>query len=182
MELPEIFGGTLYAVVGAVATRLYQPERATKDVDLLIHPDEHRLIEERLLGAGGAKTGNLAMPDSHLGLEGEVWTLPVVGELDLLWSHKPWTNDALRNVNTDAQGLAIISLPYLIAMKLDASRSVDQGDLARMLGFANDADLDETRTVVARLLPELRDDLESYIQIGKIEVGQARDYRGGRER
>jgi hypothetical protein len=175
LSLPGILNGTLYAVVGGVATRQYQPERFTKDIDVLVAPADLEAIQTRLHAAGGLRTQSLSLSDSALGLEGEVWSVPEVGEVDLLWSAQSWVRDAVRSTITDDQGLAIVGLPYLIAMKLDASRSIDQGDLSRMLGFANDYSLDAVRRVVSELLPTLSEDLESYIEIGRLEIGHNRD-------
>jgi hypothetical protein len=171
MELSSILSGLSYVIVGGVATRMYQPERFTKDVDVLVEATGLPVLRERLHGAGGTRTGPLALPDSLLGLEGEVWLLPDVGEIDALWSAQSWVHKAVRSAVRDAQGLSIVGLPHLIAMKLDASRSVDQGDLSRMLGFADATTLDAVRLVVAELLPNVRQDLESYIEIGRLEIG-----------
>lgn len=175
MDVSRIFSGTLYAVVGGVATRMYQPERFTKDIDVLVAPSDLELVRERLAQSGGTKTGTLSLPDSQLGLEGEVWILESVGEFDLRWSDRAWVRDAVRSTVADEQGVSIVGLPYLIAMKLDASRSVDQGDLSRMLGFADDVSLDAVRRVVVNLLPQITEDLESYIEIGRLEIAEHRN-------
>jgi hypothetical protein len=53
---------------------------------------------------------------------------------------------------------------------MNAARGVDQGDLTRMLGFADDQSLEETRSVLRRYRPDLMDDLDQYIAIGRLEV------------
>lgn len=170
-------GGTRYAVVGGVATRMYQPERSTKDIDVLIAPADLDLVRSRLTAQGGLRKQSLSLSDSSLGLVGEVWSVPEVGEVDLLWSEQSWLSDAIHSTIRDDQGLAIIGLPYLIAMKLDASRSIDQGDLSRMLGFAEDRDLEAVRSVIGQLLPTRSEDLDSYIEIGRLEIGSHRDLK-----
>lgn len=55
-------------------------------------------------------------------------------------------------------------------MKIDASRSVDLGDLTRMLGLASDEDLEAVRHAVGRYAPDDRDDLETMIYLGKKEM------------
>lgn len=177
MGLLSIFHGTLYAVVGGVATRMYQPERSTKDIDVLVAPADLNLVRSRLTAEGGLRTQSLSLSESSLGLAGEAWSVPDVGEVDLLWSEQSWLSDAVRSTIRDDQDLAIIGLPYLIAMKLDASRSIDQGDLSRMLGFADDRDLDAVRAVIGELLPTLSEDLDSYIEIGRLEIGSHRDFK-----
>ena len=177
MRLSDIFSGTQYAIVGGVATRMYQPERFTKDIDVLVAPADLPLVRDRLGSATGARTSALSLTDSQLGLKGEVWSVPDIGEIDVLWSEQPWVLNAVQSTIGDDQGLAIVGLPYLIAMKLDASRSVDQGDLSRMLGFADDASLDAVRRVIVELLPNVCEDLESYIEIGRLEIGEHRRKR-----
>ena len=174
MGLPSILAGARYAIVGGVATRMYQPERFTKDIGVLVAPADLPAVRDRLRDATGNRTGALALPDSSLGLEGEVWQVPGIGEIDLLWGEQAWVAEAVASTLADDQGLAIVGLPYLVAMKLDASRSVDQGDLSRMLGFASGGTLDEVRHVVAGLLPGIGEDLESYIEIGRLEIGDQR--------
>jgi len=178
LKIASIFEGTRYAVVGGVATRMYQPERVTKDIDVLIAPVDLPLVTSRLTDAYGQRRQTLMIADSALGLRGEVWAVPDVGEVDLLWSDQAWVTDAIRSTIADDQGLAIVGLPYLVVMKLDASRSVDQGDLSRMLGFADDCSLDAVRRAVNALLPSVAEDLESYIEIGRLEIGDNRDARG----
>ncbi len=39
-DLRPISKGVRWLIVGAVATRAYTPERATKDLDILIHPED----------------------------------------------------------------------------------------------------------------------------------------------
>ncbi len=86
--------------------------------------------------------------------------------LNILSSDQNWVVEAVATARKDDVGMPIVDLPYLVALKLDASRGIDQGDLTRMLGFASDADLTRVREIVGRLLPTDRDDLEQYIAIG----------------
>ena len=164
--------GIPYAVVGGVATRMYMPERTTADIDLLVEPEDFERAIEQLVGPGQViKPQVLAFTDTRLGLIGQ---RVVLGRpVDVLSSDQPWVHEAMASVRMENETLPIIDLPFLIALKLDASRSVDQGDLSRMLGFASQQDLDRVRAVVHRLLPTDVDDLEQYILLGKHEVGEA---------
>lgn len=54
-------------------------------------------------------------------------------------------------------------------MKLATSRAYDIGDLSRMLGWADERDLNRVRQVVARYQPQDLDDLESLIYLGQQE-------------
>ncbi|MDB5070075.1 MAG: hypothetical protein JWM87_1186 [Candidatus Eremiobacteraeota bacterium] len=161
-----------YAVIGGVATRMYMPERTTAGIDLLVEPENIDRAIAQLVGSGHElKPQPLAFMDTRLGLIGQ--RLALGRPVDVLSSHQSWVYDAMASVRWENDTLPIVDLPYLIALKLDASRSVDQGDLSRMLGFASAHDLDRVRAVVSRLLPADADDLEQYMLLGKHEVGEA---------
>jgi len=64
----------------------------------------------------------------------------------------------------------VLDLPYLVLMKLASSRLQDLSDIARLLGLASEADLERVRAVVSRYLPDARDDLESLVYLGKLEL------------
>ncbi|MDO8674142.1 MAG: hypothetical protein Q7O66_22245 [Dehalococcoidia bacterium] len=171
-DLNALLSGERYVVVGGTATSLYMPLRTTKDVDILVSEQDASLVEQALLKAGASKIGSLGFTSS-LGLGGTSWALADDTELDVLLSGHAWVKHALAHPNRDAAGLPIVALPYLVLMKLDASRSMDVGDLGRMLGGASEADLAKVRTVVKKHLPEASEDLESLIQLGKLEFQSA---------
>lgn len=171
LPIAKIFGDEPYAVVGGIATASYQPERHTQDIDILIHADSIRAVRERLRALGAKKSGDLAFPTSQLALSGETWNFLDLPPLDLIWSDAQWASEAVMQARPDANGIRIVPLAHLVLMKIDASRGVDQGDLSRMLGLADDAALDSVRKTIARRMPDACEDVESYIEIGRIEVG-----------
>jgi hypothetical protein len=67
---------------------------------------------------------------------------------------------------------------FLVLMKLEASRTTDISDISRMLGQASDLEFDQVRKTIpqsGRYANEMYDrnsmeDLESLIQLGKIEM------------
>ena len=63
----------------------------------------------------------------------------------------------------------MLDLPYLVLMKMEASRSRDFGDLGTMLGLASEEELNRVRAVIRRYAPDMVDDLESFIYLGKVE-------------
>jgi hypothetical protein len=65
-----------------------------------------------------------------------------------------------------------LGLPFLVLMKMEASRSLDFGDLTRMLGLASDEELARVRSVVAHYVPNEAEDLESLIYLGQVEMGK----------
>ncbi len=55
-------------------------------------------------------------------------------------------------------------------MKFNASRTIDLGDITRMLGLADEPALMQVRSVFRQYVPEDMDDLESLIALGKLEM------------
>lgn len=165
-NLTDLLEGIPWAVVGAVATRLYMPERATRDLDIVVlAADAHRTFQ-RLAEAGFSQRGDLA-------IGGSSWEAPDGTPVDVMAGHEEWWATALAEApgNRDAQDLPVLPLAYLVLMKLLASRLQDIADVARMLGGAREPDLAQVRAVVAQYAPDLAQDLESLITLGKLEAG-----------
>jgi hypothetical protein len=68
-------------------------------------------------------------------------------------------------------GLPVIGLPYLVLMKVKASRTQDLADVSRMLGGADEGALAEVRGVIERFWPEAMEDVESLVVLGRLEYG-----------
>lgn len=182
-ELPlnpkDIFGEIAFCVVGGVATRAYMPERATKDIDFLVSAPDFDEAERRLRDAGyTASTRNDALffPNSMLGLFGRAWRK---GDerIDLISSRQAWVREALAIEHFDQVGLRVIALPYLVLMKIDASRGQDQADIERMLGRITDAEVERVAEVVDRYSgdPQAAEDVRQYAELGRLEYGNSRD-------
>lgn len=150
-----------FLVVGGVATRLYAPERMTDDLDILVAADKAEAFYEGL-ARGGAT--NCLLPDGTL--------------LDVLEEDAAWVAEAMAAPSPGPDGLPVIALPYLVLLKMRASRGIDIGDLTRMLGAADEADLEGTRQVIRTHLSDAEEDLESLIQLGRLEYDQTRASRG----
>ncbi|MEW5987475.1 MAG: hypothetical protein AB1791_12650 [Chloroflexota bacterium] len=162
-DLRTILKGIRWAIIGGVATRAYMPERATKDMDVLVHQRDEDEVVERLRKAGYTIESELAVP-------GYLMRSPEGVELDVLFGRYPWLNEALANPEYDPAGYPVLGLPYLIIMKMKAGRGRDVGDLTTMLGWASDDELTKVREIVARYIPEDLEDLESLIFIGRKEM------------
>jgi hypothetical protein len=153
-----------FVVVGGVATRLYMPERMTLDIDILIKTQDRTLIYQDLENANSKKIGNLSIGGSQ-------WQLPDHTSLDVLEGEDEWVEEAIANPNYNPNGLPIIALPYLILMKLSASRTQDLADISRMLGLTKEEELVKIRQVIKTYLPTAEEDLESLNILGKLELG-----------
>lgn len=161
-DLRQILQGVDWMIIGGVATRAYMPERVTKDLDILVREAAGPEIINRLKQAGYKVIGPLAAP-------GYLLQSPDGVELDVLFGRYRWLNKAFAQVQTDLAGYPVISLPFLVLLKMAANRGRDVGDLSTMLGWATDDALNQIRAVVARYAPEDCDDLESLIFIGQKE-------------
>jgi hypothetical protein len=156
-----------WAVVGAVATRLYMPERTTQDLDIIIRSEDRQKVWHKLKLAGFVYQG-------ELNIGGTSWITPNNEIIDVLESKETWLSSALSEAQTnrDAQGLPILPFSYLVLMKFQAGRTQDLSDVTRMLGQANAAQLNATRALFAEYHPQDIEDLESLIVLGQLEMQQ----------
>lgn len=156
-----------FAVTGAVATRLYMPERLTQKIDIAIAASDSANVRQKFLKAGFVHQGDLA-------IGGSTWRAQDGKLVDVIEVHESWWSDAISAAqnNRDAQGLPIVPLAFLVLMKFRAGRLQDLADISRMLGQANEKDLAEVRALFDREAPSERSDLESIIQLGKLEYQQ----------
>lgn len=164
-DLSPALGGIEWAVVGAAATRLYMPERTTRDLDVAIRAEDGPTARERLRSAGFAYQGELAPG-------GSCWRTPEGFPVDVLECREPWFAQALKEAqsNRDRQGLPVLPLPFLVLMKFQAGRVQDLADVTRMLGQAEEGVLGAVRALFAQRLLGEREDLESLIELGRLET------------
>jgi len=161
-NIREIIKQVPFVIVGGVATRLYMPERMTVDLDILVKAEDARLIYQDLEQAGGQKEADLSIPGSQ-------WILKDGTCIDVLEASDDWAKEAIEHPNYAPDGLPVITLPYLVLMKLLAGRSQDLADISRMLGGATEQELQQVKTVITQYLPTAVEDLESLIILGKLE-------------
>lgn len=164
-DLTEPLAGLPWAVVGAVATRAYMPERSTQDLDILVFSGHAARVRARLAAAGYTQVQPLA-------IGGMTWRSPAGALVDVIESSLEWVPEALRTPGRDPQGLPILTLPYLALTKMQAGRTQDLADSARMLGLAPEAVRQATREVFQRWLPDALEDLENLITLGELEMGR----------
>lgn len=164
-DLTPVLGDIPWATVGAVATRLYMPERVTADIDVVIAADRAADARGRLRAGGYTFEGDLS-------IGGSGWSSPDGLHLDVIEGTEAWWQQAISEAqgNRDQEGLPTLPLPYLVLMKLQVSRFQDVTDVGRMLAVASDDALRQVREVVDRYSPELGDDLSSIIALGKLET------------
>jgi hypothetical protein len=164
LNLSPILSPIRWAVVGAAATRLYMPERATQDFDIAIQATDAPTAREKLAHGGFVYQGELS-------IGGSTWRAPDGSVLAVIEGREAWWQAALTEAQTnrDAQGLPILPMPYLVLMKFQAGRVQDIADVTRMLGQADAQALDAVRALFHP--PADLSDLESLITLGKLEIG-----------
>lgn len=164
-DLSPVLSPIQWAVVGAAATRLYMPERFTRDFDIAISVQDSGAAYNKLAAAGYTKTGALS-------IGGATWRSPDGQLIDVIEGSEDWWSTGLAEAQTnrDAQHLPILPLHYLILMKFNAGRARDLGDITQMLGLASEQAIDEVRELFRRTTPDDLADLESLITLGKLEM------------
>ena len=171
MNPEEIFQDVPFIVIGGVATRAYAPERTTKDIDFMLEHDRFDDGIRQLRKHGFVKRNNLFFPNSSLGLYGEAWTKETL-EVDVISSSQEWCKQAFLGRVEDQTGLRVIPLAYLVLMKFDSARGIDQADLTRMLGRLDDASIEQIIKVLHRhsTEPGVADEVRQYAQLGRWEL------------
>jgi hypothetical protein len=140
------------------------PERATADLDVVVASQHAAEVYRRLREAGF--TQGPPLPGG-----GRSYTTPDGVPVDVIASDAPWLPEALAQVRRDPQGLPVLPLPYLVLMKVQAGRTQDLADAARMLGAAPEEEREATRQLFRRWLSDALEDLESLIRLGQLELG-----------
>ena len=105
-DLTPVLSPILWAVVGAAATRLYMPERFTRDLDIAVGVQDVQAVRRKLSNAGYLLQGALS-------IGGTRWQSPGGDTIDVIEGTDPWWAVALQaaQTNLDAQGLPILPLP-----------------------------------------------------------------------
>ncbi len=165
-DLTEILEGVPWAVAGGVATRRYMPERSTRDLDIVVLTDDLAEARRRF------EQAEFSFKDA-LSIGGSSWETPAGVPVDVIEGRESWWPAALAEAaaNRDAAGAPVLSLRYLVLMKVKAGRLQDVSDVGRMLSTASDEQLDSVRDIVRRHASDYVEDLESTIALGRLELG-----------
>ncbi|MBI5214745.1 MAG: hypothetical protein HY960_03225 [Ignavibacteriae bacterium] len=164
-DLTKVLSPIEWAVVGAVATRHYMPERMTQDLDAIISLEDANEAREKLLKARFTFEGELT-------IGGSTWKSPKKKYIDLLESDAEWISDAIKEAqkNRDLQGLPILPFRFLVLMKFQAGRPQDLADISRMLGQADVSLIRSTKKVFQEWQPDGLKDLQQLLKLGQLEI------------
>ncbi|OQY49123.1 MAG: hypothetical protein B6242_00320 [Anaerolineaceae bacterium 4572_78] len=163
LDLRPILDGISWVVVGGVATRAYMPERATQDLDILLHISDKDEVLKRLTEADYKVVSSLSIHGFSLRSPNGIM-------LDVLMGDYNWLSEAMVNLKEDMAGYPVLDLPYLVLMKLESSRTQDLADISRMLGLATELMRDRVRHVISHYAPQDVEDVESLIYLGQLEI------------
>jgi hypothetical protein len=109
--------GVPFAVAGGMALFLHGYRRFTEDVDILVTPEGLRLIHERLEGLGYVPpfAGRKQLRDAETGVRIEFLT---TGDYPGDGKPKPVAFPDPAAVRVEKDGIAVLSLPSLVELKL----------------------------------------------------------------
>jgi hypothetical protein len=179
-----LLDGIDFMLIGAHAAAVFAPERNTNDVDIIVAPESFPEAERSLSIAGWSKQNDLLFPNTNLGLYGSAWQHCDRSDIDVISTDAAWLHEAFRLppvLNHEEQ--RVIPLAYLVLMKVDSARGIDQADLSRMLGRLGSSEIDEITKTVARHHPDnqIADEIHQYAQIGSWEYMTEQELKNQRK-
>lgn len=154
-SIVERLGIKEYAVVGGQASIMYGARRTTVDIDILA---SRKTIEETL-----SILGSNPQPMTIGG-----YTVELDGiDVDLLhWNDPDWLEPLLDAAIVE-NGLRVVSRPWLMLLKLLASRDIDIADVQAILRGMDDNEINDARRVIKQYAPSELDDFESFIALDR---------------
>lgn len=169
-ELDASFGSVPRAVVGALAANRFMPPRQTGDVDYAVCDRDQAAAGAALEAAGWHRVRPLLLRPP---MSGFAWQAANGAPVDVLTVPGVWGRQLVETAMASREGgPPFATLPHLVVLKMIAGRTVDGGDLARMLGHQDRLTLEAVRLVARRALrPEELEDLDQLIELGRLEYG-----------
>ena len=147
-------GISKYAVIGGNAAILYGARRTTVDIDIIAAKSTVDAL------ATGYKSSPMTVGGSTITVKGFV--------VDLLHWHDPdWLGELLSEAVVH-DGVRVATPQWLVVLKLMASRDIDVGDIIAVTREMTPAQVDRTRELIGRLLPNDAQDFENLLALGKL--------------
>jgi hypothetical protein len=163
-NLQEVLGSLRWALIGGVALRAYMPERATLDVDILIHKRDEPTALAAFDRAAYRPIGRLSIGGFTVQKEG-------APPIDVLTRDDAWLDLALSRPAFDPAGIPVLPRAYLILIKLQAGRTQDLADIQRLIALTPTTERVYVRETVERYSPELLEDFEALTTLADLEFG-----------
>ena len=154
--LENLLSTSPHVIVGGMAVNQFAPPRATEDLAIAAAVGHARPLLSVLREHGFEVVGALSIGG---------WTMrrePF--SIDILELDEPWWEEAVRRPHRVGP-FPVLDLPYLILMKMAASRAADIGDIQRMLHGADETRREQVRDVFRRFAPQDAEDLEQLMAL-----------------
>ncbi len=167
-----VFGDVPVCLIGALAAATYAPERMTHDIDYFCEAGNYDAACASLRERGFVEAGSLHFANASLGLYGTSWRSRTGAILDLLASALDWARAAFAAPEVrNAHGARVMPLAFLVLMKLDSARTIDQADLGRMLGRLNEREVEAVVQIVETHYGDssAAEDIRQFALIGRWE-------------
>lgn len=157
-SITSLLNGIPYVIVGGHAVTIHGHPRTTDDVDIMTTHEYVNDIVDRL---------NLDVTHS-LTIGGVAATTPSGIEIDILSPDQPWVDDAIKNAEDTKYG-KVVSKPYLVLMKIYASRSSqDDNDIIIMLQNMNENEQELSIKLVDEYFSNMSDDIRQMLELAKL--------------
>jgi len=108
-------------------------------------------------------------------MPGSTWVTPSGQNANVIEGQEAWWPEAIQaaQANRDGQGQPVLTLSWLVLMKYASGRAQDLADIDRMIGQADDQTIAAIRRVFDRYLPTETEDLNSMIELARLERGDS---------
>lgn len=147
-----------YVIVGGHAITIHGHPRTTDDIDILTYPQYVEEIVDKL----GLKVS------SRLTIGGVAATTPGGIEIDVLAIDQPWLDEAIKSGENSKYG-KVISKPYLVLMKIYASRGIgDDSDVIKMLSLMDEKEQQLTVKLVEKYYNNMSDDINQMLELARM--------------
>ncbi|WP_051074191.1 hypothetical protein [Effusibacillus pohliae] len=153
--LETLIADVPHVVIGGMAVNQFAPPRHTEDFDVAVAAKDLQIVVEKLKTAGFEVVG-------ELGIGGFSLRSPKGVMIDVVLLDEEWADDAVQHPYRVGP-FPVLDLPYLLLLKMKASRGVDIGDMQRMLHGASEEERNRVRKVFERYAPSDLEDLEQLI-------------------
>ncbi len=117
-----------YAIIGGQATKFYMPERHTLDWDILVATEDLEQARKEAAPAGATSVRPRSIPGFSCVLCEGV-------RLDVIAEASDWVAAALEQARTSQTNDPVLSLEWLVLLKLTSARVQDLADISRMMGL-----------------------------------------------
>lgn len=153
--------GIPYAVIGGHAVTILGYPRLTRDIDIMTTPE---YVDDIVKALRGKDPTPISIGGMSVKVDGSI--------VDIVAPDRPWVAPAISNALDTKHG-KVISLPYIIVAKMDASRGPqDDTDMLELLKTADHKQIQRAKQLVREYLPNDIEDLKQMILISQLDIDE----------